>query len=289
MALSLASIQTTKDTKPPRILIYSSHGVGKTTFANNAPNPVFIQTEDGEGSLALNTFGLLTTYDEVIEAINVLGAEDHGFNTVVIDSLDHLEPLVWQKVCSVHGWDSIEAPGYGKGYVEADVYWRHLLTMLDALRNHKNMVVIMTAHAKIEKFESPEHDSFDRFDIKLHKRANGLVQELVDVILFANHKMMVTKEESGFNKKRGRGIGTNQRVLYTTEQPAYVAKNRYSLPPEMPLDWPSFEATLLAARQPTPEHIAAAAEACAAAPVEAEEPSLADGPPDEEQSAEAGK
>ena len=252
MAISLDSIRKTSDTKPPRVLIYSSHGVGKTTLAASAPNPVFIQTEDGEGSLEINTFtpgGTVKSYDEVIEALNVLGTQDHDFRTVVIDSLDHLEPLIWSKVCEVHGWDSIETPGYGKGYVEADAYWRQLLAYLDALRNHKNMVVLLTAHAKIEKFESPEHDAFDRYDIKLHKRANGLVQELVDVILFANMKMHVTKEDAGFNKKRARGISTGERVMYTAEQPAFVAKNRYSLPTELPLSWQAFENALVAARK----------------------------------------
>jgi hypothetical protein len=250
MAISLDSIRRTSDTKPPRVLIYSSHGIGKTTFCASAPKPIFIQTEDGEGSLQLDTFGLLKNYDDVVEAIDSLGSGEHQFRTVVIDSLDHLEPLVWQKVCAVHGWESIETPGYGKGYVEADAYWRALIDRLDALRNVKNMVVLLTAHAKIEKFESPESDSFDRYDIKLHKRANGLVQELVDVILFANNKVAVVKEDAGFNKKRGRGVLTGDRVMYTTERPAFVAKNRYGLPPELPLSWPAFEASLTQARAP---------------------------------------
>jgi hypothetical protein len=251
MAISLDSIRKTGDIKPPRVLIYSTHGIGKTTLAANAPKPIFIQTEDGEGSLTFDTFtpdGVVGSYDEVIECFSVLYNEEHDYKTVVIDSLDHLEPLVWQKVCQVNGWDSIETPGYGKGYVEADVYWRQILQWLNALRTQKGMVVLLTAHAKIEKFESPEHDAFDRFDIKLHKRANGLVQELVDVILFANQKMHVVKEDGGFNKKRSRGVSTGERVMYTVEAPAFVAKNRYGLPPELPLDWPTFEQALIAAR-----------------------------------------
>jgi len=258
MAFALDSIRRTSDTKPPRTLIYSTHGMGKTTFAANAPKPIFIQTEDGEGSLEIDTFGIAQSYDDVISALNALGEGDHDYKTVVIDSLDHLEPLVWQKTCEAHGWDSIESPGYGKGYVEADVYWRQIIWLLDALRNHKNMAVILTAHAQILKFESPEHEAFDRYDIKLHKRANGMVQELVDVILFANHKMHVLKEDQGFNKSRARGITTGERVMYTVEKPAFVAKNRYSLPEELPLNWQAFEEALALTRktsaaQPQPE------------------------------------
>ena len=50
MAL-LQNVITGKQPVPPRIMIYGSEGVGKSTFAANAPKAVFIQTEDGgEGS-----------------------------------------------------------------------------------------------------------------------------------------------------------------------------------------------------------------------------------------------
>ena len=42
----LDNIQTGKENKPPRIMIYGSEGVGKSTFGASAPYAVFIQTED---------------------------------------------------------------------------------------------------------------------------------------------------------------------------------------------------------------------------------------------------
>jgi AAA domain len=51
MVISLASLNRTAALKPPRILIHGVHGVGKTTFAAGAPDPVFILTEDGLGTL----------------------------------------------------------------------------------------------------------------------------------------------------------------------------------------------------------------------------------------------
>ncbi len=38
------------ESKPPIILAYGIPGIGKTTFAAAAPNPIFIQCEDGRGS-----------------------------------------------------------------------------------------------------------------------------------------------------------------------------------------------------------------------------------------------
>jgi hypothetical protein len=63
------------------------------------------------------------------------------------------------------------------------------------------------------------------------------VQEWCDVVGFANYKTIVKSSDVGFNNKVSRGISTGERLLYTSEKPAYLAKNRYSLPDSLPLDW----------------------------------------------------
>ena len=107
MAISLASLQRSTDVKPPRILIYGVSGVGKTTLAASAPSPVFILTEDGLGALDVPHFSLATSFDDILQAQGALYTEPHEFKTVVVDSLDWLEPLVWKHVCERNGWPSI--------------------------------------------------------------------------------------------------------------------------------------------------------------------------------------
>jgi hypothetical protein len=51
MAVSLASIKRSGFSKPPIAMVYAVHGIGKTTFGACAPNPIFIQTEDGLGAI----------------------------------------------------------------------------------------------------------------------------------------------------------------------------------------------------------------------------------------------
>ena len=240
MAISLESISRTTAIKAPRILITGTAGVGKTTWASQAPAPVFLFSEDGAGSLELDAFPLLESYEDAIAAIGVLYAQDHEYQTVVLDSVDHMEPLIWDRVCRDGRMQSIEDAGYGKGYVAALAYWKTLLDGLNALRNDKGMTVILTGHVEAKRFESPEHDSYDRFVPKLHKSASALVQESVDCILFAKHKTVTKTEDLGFKKTRSRGVATGQRVLCTTETPAYIAKNRYALPDELPLNWQAF-------------------------------------------------
>ena len=142
MAISLASLRTTTALTPPRILIHGVAGVGKSTFAADADRPVFIRTEDGLGKLQVPHFPLATSYAEVAEALDALLDEDHAYGTVVIDSVDWLEPLIWAEACKRNGWASIETPGFGKGYAEALTVWREYLDKLNALRDRKAILTL---------------------------------------------------------------------------------------------------------------------------------------------------
>jgi len=240
MAISLASLKRRSDCKAPRLLVYGTAGIGKTTLGISAPNPVFIQTEDSE--VGCPTFGLLRAYAEVMDAMAALVAENHDFKTVVLDSLDWLEPLIWQETCRVNNWADIEKPGFGKGYVAALDTWRVLLDGFNALRDERGMTVVLLAHCEIKRFDSPETEPYDRYQIKVQKAASALVQEHVDAVLFANYRVSTVKTDAGFNKRAVRGVGVGDRLLYTTERPAFLAKNRFALPDSLPLDWQTLAA-----------------------------------------------
>lgn len=250
MAISLNQLVRAARPKPPIMTVYGVHGIGKTTFAAQAPSPVFVQTEDGLGTLACPHFPLAATFEDVIGALAALYTEPHDFRTCVIDSVDWLEALIWAKACRDNGWASIEDAGYGKGYVAALNLWRQYIDGLNALRDDKGMTVIQIAHTDIKRFDSPEHDPYDRYTIKLHARAAALVQEHSDIVLFANYRISTVKADVGFNKKISRAVGSGERVIHTTERPAFLAKNRYGLPDTLPLDWQAFAQAMPEAIQP---------------------------------------
>ena len=232
----LKTITTGRVQCPRRTLVYGVQGVGKSTFGAMAESPVFIQTEDGLNDIDCSRFPIATSLADVMSALGALYAEKHEYRTVVIDSLDWLERLIWADVCTKRSVESIEDIGYAKGYVFALAQWRDVLAGLDALRNERGMSIVLIAHAMIEKFANPETETYDRYVPRLNKHASALVQEWCDEVLFATYQIHTKQTDEGFNRKRTQGIGTGERILRTCERPAHAAKNRLSLPDEMPLD-----------------------------------------------------
>lgn len=228
-------------TKAPRILIHGVEGVGKTTFAANAPRPIFLPVERGSDKLDVARFPRPETWQDARDAVAELMTADHDYQTFVIDTVDWLEPLCWRFICERDGKADIEAYGYGKGYTAALPEWRLLVADLERLNEERDMTVILLAHSFIRPFKNPEGDDYDRYSLKLHEKASGLLREWAELIGFANFET-VTKKDG--KTKRIRGVSTGARWLYTTHSAAYDAKNRYNLPEVMPLDWTEVAAAI---------------------------------------------
>ncbi|MBX3433289.1 MAG: ATP-binding protein [Pirellulales bacterium] len=242
----LSAIQTGRTPKPPRVLCYGGEGIGKSTFGSQTPQPIFIQCEDGLDEIDCARFPLATTYDEVVAALKALRTESHDYQSVVVDSLDWLERIIWDRLCQEAGVSSIEKVdgGYSKGYTAALTYWREVIDHLNALRNDRGMVVVLIAHSKVERFEDPETSPYDRYSPRLHKHAAALVSEWCDAVLFATRKIRTQSEDAGFNRKRtiahALGAAGGERILRCVGSPSCVAKNRYGITEELPLAWAAF-------------------------------------------------
>lgn len=234
MAFDLSTIRRGRDIRPPRVFLFGVEGIGKTTFAAGAPSPVFLFTEDGAGALDVARFPLIETVDQVREALTTLYNEPHDFATLVLDSVDWLEQIIVREVESKH--DAKEL-AYGKSAVKQAELWSELLGGFNALRADRGMVTILIGHAMIKRFDSPETEPYDRYQPKLQERSSAMLREWCDAVLFANYRTVVKKTDVGFNKEVARGITTGERLIFTAEKPAYLAKNRYSLPDALPLSW----------------------------------------------------
>ena len=237
MSFDLGSIVSASSTyRAQKIIAYGVQGLGKTSFGATFANPFLLRTEDSGCAVDVPTFpSVAKTMDDLIGGLRALHDGEHNFQTIIVDTVDWMEPIVWAATSARLGVESIETPGYGKGYVEADNEWRLVMGWLDALCYNRNMTIVCVAHADIKRFEPPDSDPFDRYQIKLHKRAWALWQEWADMVLFMNYRFRTIKTKdggkSGADKFRGEGAG--ERVIYTEERPAYLAKNRWSLQPEI--------------------------------------------------------
>lgn len=239
--MTLDRIRKGSGRQPDRILLVGTEGIGKTTFAADAPNPIFICAEDGIPPILdhIQRFPEPQSFQDVRDAVRTLIREQHDFKTLAIDTIDWLEPLIWRELCARNSWADIEAPGYGKGYTTAAEEWRKLIADLDVLRRQKGMEVILLAHASIRTFSNPAGGDFSRYECKLNKQAIALVKEWTDVNLFAIHEEFVQVKNG---KETRKGVSTGRRVIHTERTAAWDAKNRYSLPLELPLNYADYAA-----------------------------------------------
>lgn len=259
--MSLGALVKGKLKHAKRIMVYGPEGVGKSTFGANAPNAVFLGAEDGTASLDVTRFPAPENWREVLDAVHVLTSEQHRFETLVLDTLDWAEPMLWDYICARDSQGrkekltGIEDYGYGKGYTAAVDEWRVLLNLLEQLRKAKQMNVVLLAHSWVKPFKNPEGEDYDRYELKLNNKASGLLKEWCDVVLFANYETFAVEDK---RTKRVKGVDNEgARIVHTQRRAAFDAKNRYNLPETLPLSWVDFVAAVERGESADPATMAA--------------------------------
>ena len=170
------------------MVLYGTEGIGKTTLAASAPKPLFIAAEHGSHHVDVARLPELQTWEDIKGSLLELTQEQHDFQTLVVDTLDWIEPILWAHLCKRDDKDSIEAFGFGKGYTAAVDEWRVFLAALQRLVDKKRINVVLLAHALVKPFKNPEGSDFDRYELALNKNAAGLFKQWPDLLGFANHE-----------------------------------------------------------------------------------------------------
>jgi hypothetical protein len=250
--MSLAKmVRTGLHRRPLRITLYGPEGVGKTSFASGAPKPVFITNEDGGALLDLAAI-VVESWRDVQAAIRALREERHEYQTVVLDTVDHLERLLITHIEQREEAPNIEAVGggYGKGWEMVRQEWGRALDELDKLRE-RGMHVILLAHADSRTVKNPSGPDYDQWGLRCNKKSAALLCEWPDAVLFANWEITVKTTERREDKALlGRGkVRMGDRVVYTERSSGQIAKHRFgeSFPKELDLDWRDFWAAVEAA------------------------------------------
>ena len=225
-----------KRARAQKVVIYGPEGIGKTTFAAEFPNAVFIDTEGSTDNMDVARLDKPTSWTMLINEIAFIKANPTECGTLVIDTIDWAESMAVADVCAQHGKKGIEDFGWGKGYTYVQEEMGRFLNSLSDLVD-MGINVVLTAHAQIKKFEQPdEMGSYDRYELKLGQKTGSktapLVKEWADMVLFANYKTLVMTTDNGKKKAQG-----GERVMYTNHRPAWDAKNRHELPDELPFNY----------------------------------------------------
>lgn len=224
--------------KPLKAVVYGPEGIGKSTFASLFPDPLFIDTEGSTVRMDVARTDTPTSLAMLMQILTEIRDHPPGCRTLVLDTIDWAERLCIQAVCAKNSKTGIEDFGYGKGYSYVYEEMGRILNLLNDIWE-RGIHIVITAHAAIRKFEQPdEMGAYDRWELKLinSPKCNScaMVKEWADMVLFANYKTFAVAADKDGKKMKARG---GERVMYTSHNPCWDAKNRFGLAPELPFDF----------------------------------------------------
>ena len=232
----LEKATTGKVDKPHFVAIYGTPGVGKSTFAADAPKPIFIDLEDGTEAMNVTRIKP-ANLEEFYNTLSELRESEHGYESIVIDTLDHLVDKYIVPSVEKKAGKEISKMKWGSGFTAIKAELALMVSRLEDLRINKRMNVILVAHAKIKATNNPSlTEDYDKFQLRMNEGAAALITQEVDTLLFANYEIFTHETEIG----KVKGIGDGRRVIHTICMPSYDAKNRFNLPGTLPLSWSAF-------------------------------------------------
>jgi DNA polymerase III delta prime subunit len=237
----LSQVTVRKRKRPIFMLLYGPPGVGKSTLASGAPKPIFISTERGLDQLNCAKLPAPRDFAALYAQVDALDKEEHDYQTLVLDTIDGAELLIFQRVMNEGKVNSVElyGGGYGKGYQRARELWVGLLNKLTEMSERFNIILI--AHSMIKTIADPALSSpYDCWQLRVQERSAAIVYQAVDMILFGNLDTTIQKDTP--KARKGKGIVSGDRLLWTEPSTGIVAKNRFELSSPLEFSWAAVQA-----------------------------------------------
>lgn len=251
--------------KPPMITIVGTPGAGKTTLGAMFPNALLVMSEDGASvfeswdddakpsvlprlpKASKDEVGnLRSTRETLLSIMDELISTDHGFTTLVVDSITSLDMLFGHEIALRDGVNTVAdaSGGFHKGYAEVASWHAEFVYKCEQLRAVKRMGIVFLAHTGIKKIRNRPDAAADYsvFSMDMDNHAMSIYTSQCDAVLYLVKEEFIQGSETnrkGQTTKLGRLVQTGERKLITTGdgQVGYInAKNRYNMPAEIPVE-----------------------------------------------------
>jgi AAA domain len=230
--IDLKKIQRGRVSLPPRIVWYSFDGIGKTTALAGSKDPFILDMNRGSIKFDVARYSP-TDYNDFLAWLQAVELGQISCSTLGLDSLTEIESLMIKLHFGDKGPNSGEwAFNRGEDYLFSK--WRELLAQLERIWL-QGKAIVMTAHARVAKFNDPTGPAYDRFELSLRSRSAEQVRQWVDFVCFCREEIVLDQSKT----ERTKGKTTGVRYQYTRRCPAYDAKARGTtlFPERLPLGW----------------------------------------------------
>jgi len=271
---SLANVTSKGAGAPGRWGLHAQPGFSKTSMLAYSRNPIFILAKGETGLLSLIDSGQIPdtphfpecqTWNDLITALETLLNVEHGYKTLVLDTLNGFERMLYEYVCERDfdgDWGDKGFGGYQRGFEVSLADWRIFLNLADRLRLEKGMTLFFLMHTRVKNFKNPSGADFDKYAPEMNDKTWALTKGWLTAYLCGALEVTVTaggKDVSDNPSKRGKASDTAHRVLYTSmDNPIFDAKNTCGLPAEIALgdsakeSWEILARTITKSRKITP-------------------------------------
>lgn len=237
MESKLKNLKPKKLSEPLRIVIYGAEGSGKSTLAADMPAPIFLDLEGGSGHLDVVRYpfigGSPRSYQDIIAAIDEIDTE-HDFRTLVLDTVDALEPLIWDHCASRSNLAESDMRSYGRGAALVLDEWHRLIVRLDRLRLRQQLAICLIGHSTIRPYKNPIGEDYDRIRLRIADKAGGLLTGYADLVGYLAAEEFTAKLGGADRSKKG--VSTGRRILHLARCAAFDAKTRLPLPDLVAVD-----------------------------------------------------
>ena len=260
MTSLLENLQQGVKDRPPISVINGGPGVGKSNFVAvqtvaAGKKPIVLDSDNGLSEYSVDSIPFYgvggdgdPTFDDLIDTLRDIIKKPGDYNVIALDSIDKFEAIIWDSVCKDLGIKSIEADGYGKGYNYAREKLRKLTGALSAMRD-RGFEVMVTCHCQIKNVNQPHLDPYDQWAMRLHKHAAGDLFGWADAVLFAAFETKFLKKDGGFGRTTQKAQASGRRILYTGNNPAVEAKNRFGLPDVIDMNYTEYSKLIADSRK----------------------------------------